>query len=42
MSGYTDDEILQRGLLQPDAAFLEKPVTPDRLARALREALDRG
>jgi CheY-like chemotaxis protein len=42
VSGYTDDEILQRGLLQPDAAFLEKPVTPDRLARALRQVLDRG
>jgi two-component system, cell cycle sensor histidine kinase and response regulator CckA len=42
MSGYTDDDILQRGLLQPDAAFLEKPVTPDGLARALRQVLDRG
>jgi two-component system cell cycle sensor histidine kinase/response regulator CckA len=42
MSGYTDDEILQRGLLQPDAAFIEKPPTPDRLARAVRRVLDRG
>jgi PAS domain S-box-containing protein len=42
MSGYTDDEILHRGLLQPDAAFLEKPVTMDHLARALRQVLDRG
>jgi PAS domain S-box-containing protein len=41
MSGYTDDEILRRGLLVPGAEFLEKPFTPERLAGAVRQALDR-
>ncbi len=40
MSGYTDDEILRRGLAEPGATFLEKPFTPERLARAVRGALD--
>jgi PAS domain S-box-containing protein len=40
MSGYTDDEILRRGLMRPGMAFLAKPFTPDRLAHAVREALD--
>ena len=40
MSGYTDDEILRRGLMQPGVAFLSKPFTPERLANAVREALD--
>jgi PAS domain S-box-containing protein len=40
MSGYTDDEILRRGLVVPGAAFLEKPFTPARLADAVRHALD--
>jgi PAS domain S-box-containing protein len=39
MSGYTDDEILRRGLVVPGAAFLEKPFTPARLADAVRHAL---
>jgi PAS domain S-box-containing protein len=40
MSGYTDDEILRRGLVVPGAAFLEKPFTPMRLGEAVRHALD--
>ena len=40
MSGYTDDEIVRRGLLDPGVAFLEKPVTAQRLASAVREVLD--
>lgn len=40
MSGYTDDEIVRRGLTQPGARLLQKPFTPQRLARAVREALD--
>jgi nitrogen-specific signal transduction histidine kinase/ActR/RegA family two-component response regulator len=40
MSGYPDDEILRRGLLNPGTAFLAKPFTPERLARAARQALD--
>jgi PAS domain S-box-containing protein len=41
MSGYTDDEILRRGLSRPGTAFLEKPFTVEGLARAVREVLDR-
>lgn len=40
MSGYTDDEILRRGLVVPGATFLEKPFTPERLAEVVRRALD--
>jgi two-component system cell cycle sensor histidine kinase/response regulator CckA len=40
MSGYTDDEILRRGLVVPGMEFLEKPFTPERLAEAVRRALD--
>ena len=39
MSGYTDDEILRRGLQIPDVAFLEKPFTAERLLAVLRAAL---
>ena len=40
MSGYTDDEILRRGTLEPGVAFLQKPFTPEVLARVVREVLD--
>jgi PAS domain S-box-containing protein len=40
MSGYTDDEILRRGLMKPGAEFLEKPFTVERLAEAVRRVLD--
>jgi two-component system cell cycle sensor histidine kinase/response regulator CckA len=41
MSGYTDDEVLRRGVLHGDTAFLQKPFTPDQLARKVRDVLDR-
>jgi CheY-like chemotaxis protein len=40
MSGYTDDDILRRGELQPGAAFLQKPFSTEQFARAVRDILD--
>ena len=40
MSGYTDDEILRRGVVSSTAAFIQKPFTLQEFARAAREALD--
>ena len=40
MSGYTDDEVVRRGVASNSATLLQKPFIPDRLARAVREALD--
>jgi CheY-like chemotaxis protein len=40
MSGYTDDAILQHGILESDVAYLQKPLTPDMLARKVRAVLD--
>jgi CheY-like chemotaxis protein len=40
MSGYTDESIMQRGLLQGDEAFIQKPFTPDALSQKVREVLD--
>jgi two-component system cell cycle sensor histidine kinase/response regulator CckA len=39
MSGYTDDAHLQRGAIDPDAAYLQKPLTPASLALKVREVL---
>jgi CheY-like chemotaxis protein len=40
MSGYTEDEIIRRGVLGEGTAFLEKPFTPDALERKIREVLE--
>lgn len=40
VSGYTDDVIVRRGLLDASASFLQKPFTATSLARAVRDALD--
>jgi PAS domain S-box-containing protein len=39
VSGYTDDAIVRHGLLKPTEAFLQKPFSPDALARKVREVL---
>jgi two-component system, cell cycle sensor histidine kinase and response regulator CckA len=40
MSGYTDDSIIRHGVLEETAAFMEKPYSPETLARKVREILD--
>jgi CheY-like chemotaxis protein len=40
MSGYTDDEIIRRGLIDSSVAFLQKPFTPKALAGRVRSILD--
>jgi two-component system cell cycle sensor histidine kinase/response regulator CckA len=40
MSGYSDEAIARHGALTPGAVFLQKPVAPNALVRAVRCALD--
>ena len=42
ISGYTEDEIIRRGLHDPGVAFLQKPFTADVLVHAVRSLLDDG
>jgi CheY-like chemotaxis protein len=42
MSGYTDDAIVHHGVLEQGVPYLEKPFSPDQLARKVRLVLDRG
>jgi two-component system, cell cycle sensor histidine kinase and response regulator CckA len=41
ISGYTGEDVVRRGLLDPGAPFQSKPVTPEQLGRKVREILDR-
>ena len=40
MSGYTDDALAHHGVLDEKLSFLEKPFSPAKLARKVREVLD--
>jgi len=40
MSGYTQDSMVQRGVLEHEIAFLRKPFSSETLGRKLREVLD--
>jgi CheY-like chemotaxis protein len=40
MSGYTDDEVVRRGIVSSRVSFVQKPFTSDALTRGVREALD--
>lgn len=39
-SGYTDEAVLHHGILESNVAYLQKPITPDTLARKVRDVLD--
>jgi two-component system cell cycle sensor histidine kinase/response regulator CckA len=41
MSGYTDDDVVRRGIGRSPSTFLQKPFTPDVLSQYVREAMAR-
>jgi nitrogen-specific signal transduction histidine kinase/ActR/RegA family two-component response regulator len=42
MSGYTDDAVVLHAVLEENLAYLQKPFSPDSLARKVREVLDKA
>ena len=39
MSGYTDDAIVQHGVLDEGINFIQKPFTPQSLIKIIKEVL---
>jgi DNA-binding response OmpR family regulator len=39
MSGYTDDAIVHHGVMEEGAKFIQKPFSPEELARKVRAVL---
>ena len=42
MSGYTDRAITKNGFLKEGLSFIQKPFTPEQIARKVREVLDKA
>jgi hypothetical protein len=40
MSGYTDDDVMRRGVLDSRTAFIQKPFTATQFATKVRDVLD--
>ena len=40
LSGYTERSVFDQGMLDRRSQFLQKPFTPDTLARKIRDVLD--
>jgi len=40
MSGFTDDAVVRHGIVADDVCFIQKPFSPETLARKAREVLD--
>jgi YesN/AraC family two-component response regulator len=41
MSGYTDDAIVQHGVLEEGVSYIQKPFTMEGLVKKVREVLDK-
>jgi two-component system cell cycle sensor histidine kinase/response regulator CckA len=39
MSGYTDEDVIRRGLMERGRRFIQKPFSPNELARQVHQAL---